>query len=47
MPHKPKPPSIRMAPSGMSLIASSAFETTLFIAIVFGRKISEEKISKE
>jgi hypothetical protein len=28
----------------MSLIASSAFETTLFIAIEFDCKISEEKI---
>src|SRR5450755_1545815 len=31
-PHRPKPPTIMVAPSNTSWIASSAFATTLFIA---------------
>src|SRR5438445_550782 len=35
MPHSPKPPTMMVAPSGMSRMASSAFATTLFIGYGF------------
>ena len=38
-PHKPKPPSIMVAPLGMSFIASAAFVTTLFILFSFIRSV--------
>src|SRR5579875_899641 len=34
MPHSPNPPSMMVAPSGMSRTASSAFATTLFIFLL-------------
>ncbi len=43
IPHKPNPPTIIVAPSNTSWIASSALATTLCIAGEFYRKISSQE----
>jgi hypothetical protein len=47
IPHNPKPPSINVAPDGISCIASSAFATTLFIDVDLTVKLTVFRIGRE